>query len=179
MRSLLAIFGIGILGLIVQSALAGLLPGHWVPDLGLLIPVVAILALPPIEGLLLAAVLGVSAGMFSNALLGQYALLRILEFVVIRVLNAQLDLKRPFPLAVFAFAITIFDAAGVVGITWLFFGVSPLPLSEVAHLLVRAGVNGVVAPLLVAPLCGLVERFAELEAHRRRDVRLDTKRPVL
>jgi hypothetical protein len=54
-----------------------------------------------------------------------------------------------------------------------------MPLGEVGNLLVRAGVNAAVAPLLVVPLCGLVERFAEREAHRRRDVRLDTKRPVL
>lgn len=179
MRSMLAIFALGVLGLIVQSALLNLLPGRWVPDLGLLIPVVAILALPPAPGLLLAAALGISAGMFSNALLGQYALIRIVEFVVIRVLNAQLDLKRALPLAVFAFAITIFDAAGVIGITWLFFGVSPIPLGEVGNLLVRAGVNGAVAPLLVVPLFGLVERFTQRDAHRRRDVRLDTKRPVL
>jgi len=179
MRSMLAIFALGVLGLIVQSALLNFLPGRWVPDLGLLIPVVAILALPPIEGLLLAAALGISAGMFSNALLGQYALIRIVEFVVIRVLNAQLDLKRALPMAVFAFAITIFDAAGVVGITWLFFGVSPIPLGEVGNLLFHAGVNGAVAPLLVVPLCGLVERFTQRDAHRRRDVRLDTKRPVL
>ena len=179
MRSTLALFALGILGLIVQSALGQLVPGHWVPDLGLLIPVVAILVLPPVEGLLLAAALGISAGMFSNALLGQYALIRIVEFAVIRVLNAQLDLKRPLPMGVFAFAITLFDAAGVIGITRLFFGVSPVPLSEAGNLLVRAGVNAVVAALLVAPLCGLVERFAEREAHRRRDVRLDTKRPVL
>ena len=100
---MLAIFVLGVLGLIVQSALLNILPARWVPDLGLLIPVVAILALPPVEGLLLAAALGISAGMFSNALLGQYALIRIVEFVVIRVLNAQLDLKRALPLAVFVF----------------------------------------------------------------------------
>jgi cell shape-determining protein MreD len=176
---MLAIFALGVLGLIVQSALLNFLPGRWVPDLGLLIPVVAILALPPAPGLLLAAALGISAGMFSNALLGQYALVRIVEFVVIRVLNAQLDLKRALPMAVFAFAITIFDAAGVIGITRLFFGVSPIPLGEVGNLLVRAGVNGAVAPLLVVPLSGLVERFTQRDAHRRRDVRLDTKRPVL
>jgi hypothetical protein len=117
--------------------------------------------------------------MFSNALLGQYALIRIVEFVVIRVLNAQLDLKRALPVAVFVFAITIFDAAGVIGITWLFFGVSPISLGETADLLVRAGVNGAVAPVLVAPLRGLVERFTERDAPRGRDVRLDTKRPVL
>jgi hypothetical protein len=176
---MLAIFALGLLGLIVQSALLNLLPARWVPDLGLLIPVVAILALPPVEGLLLAAALGLGAGMFSNALLGQYALIRMVEFVVIRVLNAQLDLKQPLPLAVFAFAITIFDAAGVIGITWLFFGVSPVPLGETGNLLVRAGVNGAVAPLLIAPLRGIVERFTERDARRSRDVRLDTKRPVL
>ena len=179
MRSMLAIFALGVLGLIVQSALLNLLPARWVPDLGLLIPVVAILALPPIEGLLLAAVLGVSADMFSNALLGQFALIRIVEFVVIRVVNAQLDLKRALPLAVFIFAITLFDAAGVIGITWLFFGVSPISLGETGNLLVRAGVNAAVAPLLVVPLRGLVEQFTERDARRSRDVRLDTKRPVL
>jgi cell shape-determining protein MreD len=176
---MLAIFALGVLGLIVQTALLNLLPGHWVPDLALLVPVVAILMLPPVEGLLLAAALGLSAGMFSNALLGQYALVRMVEFAVIRVLNAQLDLKRALPLAVFAFVITIFDAAGVTGITWLFFGVFPIPLGETGNLLVRAGVNAVVAPMLVSPLRGLVELFTERDARRSREVRLDTRRPVL
>jgi len=176
---MLALFALGVLGLIVQSALLNLVPARWVPDLGLLIPVVAILALPPTEGLLLAAALGISAGMFSNALLGQHALIRIVEFVVIRVLNAQLDLKRALPLAVFASAITIFDAAGLLGITRLFFGELPLPLRETGDLLIRAGVNGAVAPMLSVPLRGIVERFAERDARRSRDVRLDTKRPML
>jgi hypothetical protein len=179
MKSVLAIFALGVLGLIVQSALLNLLPGRWVVDLGLLIPVVAILLLPPTEGLLLAVALGIGAGMLSNALLGQYAVVRIAEFVVIRVLNAQLDLKRTLPLAVFAFAITLFDAAGVVGITWLFYGESPLPLSETGDLLFRAGVNGAFAPMLLAPLGGIAERFAQRDARRSREVRLDTKRPVL
>jgi rod shape-determining protein MreD len=176
---MLVIFALGVLGLIVQSALLNLLPARWVPDLGLLIPVVAILALPPTEGLLLAAALGISAGMFSNALLGQHALIRIVEFVVIRVLNAKLDLRRALPLAVFAFAITIFDAAGIMGITRLFYGELPFPIGETGNLLVRAGVNGVVAPMLSAPMRGIVERFTEGDARRSRDVRLDTKRPIL
>jgi rod shape-determining protein MreD len=176
---MLVIFALGVLGLIVQSALLNLLPAPWVPDLSLLIPVAAILALPPTEGLLLAAALGISAGMFSNALLGQHALIRIIEFVVIRILNAQLDLKRALPLAVFAFAITIFDAAGIIGITRLFYGELPFPLGETGNLLIRAGVNGVVAPMLSAPVRGIVERFAGGDARHRRDVRLDTKRPML
>ena len=40
---MLTIFALGVLGLILQSALLNLLPARWVPDLGLLIPVVAIL----------------------------------------------------------------------------------------------------------------------------------------
>jgi hypothetical protein len=47
MKSMLAIFALGVLGLIVQSALLNLLPGRWVPDLGLLIPVMAILCYRP------------------------------------------------------------------------------------------------------------------------------------
>lgn len=179
MKSMLVILALGVLGLIVESALLNLFPARFVPDFGLLIPVVAILALPPVEGLLLAAALGLSAGMFSNALLGQHALIRIVEFVVVRVVNAQLDLKRALPLTVFAFAITIFDAAGILGITRFFFGESPLPLGETGDLLIRAGVNGVVAPMLAGPLRRIVERFAERDARRSRDVRLDTRRPML
>jgi rod shape-determining protein MreD len=176
---MLVILALGVLGLIVQSALLNLFPARWVPDLGLLIPVVAILVLPPTEGLLLAVALGLGAGMFSNALLGQHALIRIAEFAVIRLLNAQLDLRRALPLAVFTFAITIFDAAGVIGLTRLFFGEALFPLSETGNLLVRAAVNAALAPMLSAPLCGIVERFTERDARRSRDVRLDTKRPML
>jgi cell shape-determining protein MreD len=176
---MLLIFLLGVLGLIVQSALLNLLPAHWVPDLGLLIAIAAILALPPTEGLLLAAALGISAGMFSNALLGQHALIRIVEFLVIRVVNAQLDLVRALPLAVFAFAITIFDAAGITGITRLFYGESPFPLGETGNLLILAGLNGVFAPMLSAPVRGIVERFGRGDARHRRDVRLDTRRPML
>ncbi len=179
MRSMLAIFVLGVLGLIVQSALLNILPARWVPDLGMLVPVVAILLLAPAEGLLLAAALGLAAGVFSNALLGQYALIRIVEFVLIRLLNAQLDLKRALPLAVFVFALTIFDAVAVLGITHLFFGESSFALRETGDLLFRAGVNGVVAPMLSAPLRAIVELFSEGDARRGRDVRLETKRPVL
>ena len=99
--------------------------------------------------------------------------------MLIRLLNAQLDLKRALPLAVFAFALTIFDAAAVLGITRLFFGESPFALRETGDLLFRAGVNGVVAPVLSVPLRGIAEPFTETEARRGRDVRLDTKRPML
>ena len=179
MRSMLAIFVLGVLGLIFQSALLHILPARLVPDLGLLIPVVAILMLAPAEGLLLAAALGIAAGVFSNALLGQYALIRMVEFVLIRLLNAQLDLKRALPMAVFVFALTIFDAAAVLGITRLFFGESPFALRETGDLLFRAGVNGAVAPMLSVLLRGIVELFTERDARRGRDVRLDTKRPML
>lgn len=179
MRALLVIFALGVLGLIFQSALLNMLPARWVPDLGLLIPVVAILVLPPVEGLLLAVALGFCTGMFSNALIGQHALMRIFEFVVIRVLNAQLDLNRPLPLAVFTFAITVLDAAGLLAITRLFFAELPIPFHETGGLLFRACVNAVVAPALIAPLRSIVDRFTEKDARRGRDVRLDTKRPML
>jgi hypothetical protein len=117
--------------------------------------------------------------MFANELLGQYALIRIVEFVLIRLLNAQLDLKRALPLAVFVFTLTIFDAAAVLGITRLFFGESPFALRETGDLLFRAGINAVVAPMLSAPLRGIVELFTERDARRGRDVRLETKRPML
>jgi hypothetical protein len=52
-------------------------------------------------------------------------------------------------------------------------------LSETGNLLVRAAVNAAVAPLLSAPLQAIAERFTERDARRSRDVRLDTKRPVL
>ena len=78
-----------------------------------------------------------------------------------------------------AFAITIFDAAGIIGITRLFYGQLPFPLGEIGNLLIRAGVNGVVAPMLSAPVRGIVERFTGGDARHKRDVRLDTRRPML
>lgn len=177
MRRALAVFAVGLAALLLQSALATLLPLQGVPDLGLLMVVAAALVLGPAEGLLVCAGLGLGADMLSGSLLGQQATLRLFEFVATRSLASQLDLVRPLPLAVYAAGLSLVDALGMAGLTRLFLGGFPVTPRDAALLAARSAVNGLVAPGVAGAVRRLARRLAEEEA--RREMRLETRRPVL
>ncbi len=177
MRSALAAAALGVAGLLLEGALAALVPVHWVPDFGLLVVVAAALVPGPAEWMVLAVGLGLGADMLSGALLGQQAALRLLELTATRLVAAQLDLRRSLPLAVFTLALSAADLAGMAGLTRLFLGRLDFQWVQLGPLVLRCGVNAVAAPLVAAVVRGVVERLRETEA--RREMRLDTRRPAL
>lgn len=177
MRPALALLVLGCLAVLVEGGLAHVLP-HWaVPDLSLLVTVAAASALEPGLGLVVAAGSGLGADMVSGPLLGQFALLRLLEFALARAAAAQLDLRRGLPLIVFVFAVIVADGFAQVALGRLFLGSFPLEPVELAGLAVSGLVTAPLAPWAAAFCRRLRERLDESEA--RRDMRLDTRRPVL
>lgn len=177
MRPALAVLGLGLFGIILQGALAHVLSPLVLPDLGLLVVLASALFLGPAEGLLVAAALGLMSDVLSASLLGEFACVRILEFVLTRAVGGKLDLRRGLPFTVYTLAILPLDAALVLGLTRLFLG--PLPLDGAALLapLERALPTVLLAAPLARGIRGLIHHLGQAKA--RREMRLDTRRPVL
>ncbi len=169
---------VGAAALIVQGALAALLPPALVPDLGLLLAVGAAVTAPPLPALLLAAGLGYGADLLSGTLLGEQALLRIVAFAATRFVSAQFHLERGLPFATFCLWVGLLDPLGLAGLSLLFAGSSPFGWEALPTLGVRALLLALLAPFVHRFLATLVERFQEGDA-RRREVRFDTRRPVV
>jgi cell shape-determining protein MreD len=177
MRPALALLALGWLAVIVQGGLALLLPGWAVPELALLVTLAVASALEPGFGLGVAAGIGLGGDMVSSPPLGQLAFLRLLELTLARLVSSQLDLRRGLPLMVFAFAVVLFDGLAQIVLGRLLLGSFPLQPIELLGLLGRALVSAPLAPAAVSLARRLRERLDESEA--RRDMRLDTRRPVL
>ena len=176
MRPALAIAAMGLLGVALQGALADLLPRRFVPELGLLVTVVAALRLRRESGLLVAFALGLAADLLSGALLGQHAALRLGAFGLTVAVSGSLDLGRGLPLAVFVWGLALADALGSLGLSWLFLGPVPVGLGDVAPLLLRATTTAALAPFVHGLGRAVVRRLDEREA--RREMRIDTRRPA-
>jgi rod shape-determining protein MreD len=177
-RPTLALALLGASALIVQGTLAALLPPGLVPDLGLLLAVAAAVSAPPLPALLLAAGLGYGADVLSGTLLGEQALLRLLAFAATRFVSAQFHLERGLPFATFCFVVGLLDPLGVAALSLLFAGASPFGWEALPTLALRALLLALLAPSVHRSLSALVERFQDGDA-RRREVRFDTRRPVV
>ncbi|MAE96392.1 MAG: rod shape-determining protein MreD [Deltaproteobacteria bacterium] len=176
MRKAAAVLTIGLLALVVEGALAPWLPIRFVPDASLLATVAAALVLGPAEGLVAAAVFGFSADVLSGTLLGQQAMLRVLELSITRVFASQLDLGRGLPLTIFVAFLSVADGALLVMQSRFFLDLS-FHWAEASRLLVRALVTGVFATPASSLARAIADRLEESQA--RREMRLDTKRPAL
>jgi cell shape-determining protein MreD len=177
MRPAIAVLFLGLFLIVLQGSLAHVLPPLLLPDLGLLVVLAAAIFLGPAEGLLLAALLGLMSDVLSASLLGEFACVRILELVLTRAVAGKLDLRRGLPFTVYTLAILPLDAALVLGLTRLYLG--PLPLDPAA--LVPALERALPTLAVAAPVSRSIRRLIDHlgEARDRREMRLDTRRPVL
>lgn len=178
MREALVLFAAGVIGLAAESALLAQLPFALVPALALLFPIAAALLLGPASGLVVSTALGFGADVLSGALLGQHAFLRLIEFVVVRAATRQFDLVRPVPFALFAFAVALADAAGSAALIAFFLGDFAPDARSLGLVAVRALTTAAAAPLVLG-LARRVVAWGSGDAEGRREMRLETKRPVL
>jgi rod shape-determining protein MreD len=176
-REALTLLALGLLALVVESALLAILPDALVPSFALLLPVAAALLLPPATGLLVSVALGFGADMLSGALFGLHAFVRLLEFAAVRLLASQLDLVRPLPFAIFALGVALLDAASVAGVARFFLSEFGASRDELARVGLRALATAVAAPLALVA-ARVATSWGSLE-EARREMRLDTKRPVI
>jgi rod shape-determining protein MreD len=178
MRPALALVALALVALVLQGVLAALLPPALLPDLGLLATVAGAVAAPASAALLLAAGLGFGTDVLSGTLLGQVALLRLAACAVTRFVHGQFHLERSLPLAAFCFAVSLLDAVGLAALSRLFLGASPVGLDGLPVALGRATLNALLAPSVHRLVSGVLEGLHDGEA-RRREVRFDTRRPVI
>ncbi len=176
MRKTAAVLVLGLLALVLESALTSGVPVRFVPQASLLAAVAAGLVLGPGEGLVVAFLVGLGADALSGTLLGQQAMLRLLEFLATRVVASQLDLRHGLPLVVFVTTLAAVDALLLVAQSRFFLGLA-FHWSEVGGVLVRTVATGVCAPFAGSFAQGLVDRLDESQA--RREMRLDTRRPAV
>jgi len=175
-RDALIVFAAGCLGLAVEAALLAQLPPALVPELSLLFPITAALLLGPLAGLLVCAALGFGADALSGALLGQHAFLRLVEYAAVRLVIGQFDLLRPLPFAAFALAVALADAAGSAALIQYFLGGFAPDRNTLVQVGARAFATALAAPLVL----WLARRVVAIgDADARREMRLETKRPVL
>jgi rod shape-determining protein MreD len=177
-RPAAALVALALAAVVLEGALAALLPPALLPDLVLLLTVAAAVAAPAVAALLLAAGLGYAEDFLSGTLLGQVALLRILAFGATRFVHAQFHLERGLPLATFCFALSLLDALGLAALSNLFLGASPIGVEAVPVALGRALLNAVLAPGVHRLVSSLLVTLQDGDA-RRREVRFDTRRPVM
>jgi hypothetical protein len=177
MRPALALLALGWLAIAVQGGLAKLLPGWLVPDLSVLAMLAAAATLDAGWALVVAAAIGLGADMASAPPLGQLAFLRTVEVALARVVAGQLDVRRGLPLLVFTSSVVALDGLAQIGLGRLLFGSFALHPADLLSLAARALVTAPFAPVVLGLSRRLRERLDETEA--RRDMRLETRRPVL
>jgi rod shape-determining protein MreD len=176
-RTPLAWLLLGVVAIAACGALTDLLPARVVPDLSLLAAFAAALVLGPAEALVLAAGFGLAADMLSGALVGQHAFARVFEVVALRAVAGQLELRRPAPQMAAVFVLEIADALLLAGTSALFLERFPLDARVAFDAAVRALVSAGLAPLVARAARALQEAVGEGE--NRREMRLETRRPVL
>ena len=177
MREALVLLLAGVLALALESALLAHAPAAIVPAFALLFPMAAALLLGPFAGLVVCAALGFGADMLSSALFGQHALLRLVEFALVRTIAGQFDLVRPVPFALFAFGLALADAAGSAALIEFFLGAFEADPRALGAVALRGIATAVAAPLVLAFARRVTSFGGELDP--RREMRLETKRPVL
>jgi cell shape-determining protein MreD len=168
MKLLAALFSVGVLALVLQGALATLLPPPWCPDLALLV----VLSV----GLVLAATLGFAADLLSGSLVGQHALLRLIAFASAFLAGRQLNLKGSLPLVVFVVSVSFVYGLAVYAVSTFFVGAGAPTVGWLFDGVWHALVNGVAAPGVfsvvsrVAHWAGgddVLSRSLHIDAHRR------------
>ena len=149
MKPALALLAAGTLAILLQSVVTDLFPGRVGPDLGFLIVVALGSRFRSTGGgLLLAALLGYLADLFSGSLLGLHALLRVLAFGAARLAMGHLNLRGVLPQAVFIGFLTLANALGVALLTTFFSPDAGLSLAPLGLLLGHATVNAFFGPIV-------------------------------
>jgi len=144
----ISLFLVALLTLLLQGALATIIPPPWCPDL-LLLALISIglrwrgLA----RGLVLAYLLGFAADILSGSLVGSHALLGMLAFMSAVLAGRQLNLKGILPLAVFGGAVSFFYGLVLYGISSVFLGGMELSLRWLLENSIHALLNGLLTPV--------------------------------
>lgn len=168
MKEAAALFLLGALALMLQSAIALWLPARFVPDLGLLLVMaIAVTLRSTALGLVLALLLGYASDLLSGSLLGQHALLHLLVYGAARSGTARLNLRGPLPQMLFACFLSAGYAAALFGLVAFFMPEAGAPVGRLGELVPHALVTGAMAPLVTAGVSRLLVALGEEDGPQR------------
>ena len=157
--------GAGLAALVMQGALATLIPPPWCPDLVLLVLVgIGLRWERAPRGLVLAALIGYATDLLSGSLLGQYALRDLAVFGGTMLATRQLNLRGALPLSFFAASLTLVCGVAMLAITGFFVGGVEVRVRWLSAQLIHAMVAGAFAPFVSAAVGRLFDRFGDQEA---------------
>lgn len=155
MKAMLAAIAMGLAALVLQGAIARVLPPPWCPDLAWLVVVALGLRWPHLlSGLFVSVILGYSMDLVSGSLMGQHALMRLLTFLAASIAARQLDLSGALAVAIFVFGMTLLYGLATVGILSFFVGSEGFGWQMAGDAFGHAMVNVVAA----GPVLAWVER---------------------
>jgi rod shape-determining protein MreD len=168
MKSIVAVFALGLAALMVQVSLARTLPPPWCPDFSWLVVVGIGLRWPSfVSGLCLAAALGHATDLLSGSLMGQHALLRIVTYLAAALASRQLDLSGGLPVGVFVFAMTIVYGALTLLMLTTFVG-APWPgFGAIGTSMVHGFVNVLASSVMIRLVERILIRYSDEEVARR------------
>ena len=148
MKVFITLFLVALVALVLQGALATLVPPPWCPDLLLLALISMGLRWRGLSrGLVLAYLLGFAADVLSGSLMGTHALLGMLAFVSAVLAGRQLNLKGFLPLAVFGGSVSFLYGVLLFGISSVFLGATEFSFRWLLDNLIHASLNGLLTPL--------------------------------
>ena len=167
MKRALALFALGLTGLMFQGAVTSVVPVRFVPDFGLLLVFgIALSIRNPVAGVALSAVVGYATDLLSGALMGQHVLLRMTAYGVARVGGARLNLRGALPRALFVFFLTLGHALGLWLLLVFFLPAASGGLLAPGTVLTQALVNALLAPITTELVGLLSARLGEDETGR-------------
>ena len=168
MKSSLTLFVVGLLALMLQGALARMLPPPWCPDLAWLVVVALGLRWPGfVSGLVLAALLGFATDLVSGSLMGQHALMRVLTYLAAALAARQLDLSGAFSVTVLVFVLMLGYGLAIVATLSFFVGSAGIGLHVLGQAFAHALVNALVATPVLVGVERLIARLSDDELGRR------------
>ncbi|MCH7707890.1 MAG: hypothetical protein E2O66_09485 [Deltaproteobacteria bacterium] len=167
MKHGLVLLLIGTVVLMIEGAIARVVPVRFVPDLGLLLVVAFALSVRnPGTGVLLSAYLGFVTDVFSGALLGQHVLLYIVMFGVSRFSGSRLNLRGPLPQSLFVAVLAVFQSGALWALTAFFVVSSGVGLVHPTDVLPYALITGLVAPFVSEGVVRLMARMDDDEGSK-------------
>jgi cell shape-determining protein MreD len=179
-KSVSAVLALGFVALIVQGALARMIPPPWCPDLAWLVVIGVGLRWPGfLSGMFLVVPLGYAMDLLSGSLMGQHAFMRLVSYCVAAVASRQLDLSGGLPVAIFVFGMTILYGLGIVATLSFFVGSDATGLSVVTSAIGHGIANVVAAGPMIALVERVVTRFSDEEIGRRSSIPIGNHRGSL
>lgn len=156
MKRVALIVLLGTLAPMIQGVAGTFIPSRFCPDLSMLWVVgLGLYWRSTGGGAVISTGLGFFVDLLSGSLFGQHALLRLLEFVVARVCNRQLNLRGTLPLMMFVLVLSVANAIGSSLLTVFFASGHGVDVTILMHLIPHAIVNAVVAVPVIRLVGGI------------------------